>query len=51
MLQQEEVGDFVIDTVRQISVRDFNVRSAQQLGTSLRYDGSRTDEIGIMGML
>ena len=48
MLQQDEARDFVIATGQQTSVRDFIVRSARQLGITLRFEGSGTDEIGIV---
>ena len=48
MLQQDEARDFVIATGQQTSVRDFIVRSARHLGITLRFEGSGTDEIGIV---
>jgi GDPmannose 4,6-dehydratase len=48
MLQQEEAKDFVIATGQQTSVRDFIVRSAQNLGIALRFEGTGTDEVGIV---
>ena len=51
MLQQEEAKDFVIATGQQISVRDFIVRSAEQLGISLRFEGKGTDELAIVDSL
>jgi GDPmannose 4,6-dehydratase len=48
MLQQEEARDFVIATGQQTSVRDFIVRSAQNLGITLRFEGTGTDEVGIV---
>jgi GDPmannose 4,6-dehydratase len=48
MLQQEEPRDFVIATGQQTSVRDFIERSAKQMGITLRFEGSGTDEKGIV---
>ena len=48
MLQQEEARDFVIATGQQISVRDFVMRSAEALGITLRFEGSGTDEVGMV---
>ena len=48
MLQQEEPMDFVIATGQQTSVRDFIVRSANELGIKLRFEGEGTDEKGIV---
>ena len=48
MLQQQEPRDYVIATGQQTSVRDFIERSAQQLGITLRFEGSGTDEKGIV---
>jgi GDPmannose 4,6-dehydratase len=48
MLQQEQARDFVIATGAQTSVRDFIVRSAEQLGITLRFEGSGTGETGIV---
>ena len=48
MLQQEEARDFVIATGQQTSVRDFVIRSANELGISLRFEGEGTDEKGIV---
>jgi GDPmannose 4,6-dehydratase len=48
MLQQEQARDFVIATGQQTSVRDFIVRSAGQLGITLRFEGVGTDETGIV---
>ncbi|TDG12892.1 GDP-mannose 4,6-dehydratase [Seongchinamella unica] len=51
MLQQEEARDFVIATGQQISVRDFIVRSAEALGITLRFEGSGTDEVGMVAAI
>jgi GDPmannose 4,6-dehydratase len=48
MLQQEEARDFVIATGEQTSVRDFIMRSASELGITLRFEGTDTDEKGIV---
>lgn len=48
MLQQDEPDDFVIATGKQYSVRDFILWSAAGLGITLRFEGSDTDEIGIV---
>ena len=46
MLQQGEPEDFVIATGKQYSVRDFIVKSAGQLGITLRFEGEGLDEVG-----
>jgi len=51
MLQQEEASDFVIATGRQISVREFIVKSAEALGLTLRFEGSGTHEVGIVDFI
>ncbi|MDA8602538.1 GDP-mannose 4,6-dehydratase [Gammaproteobacteria bacterium] len=48
MLQQDDAKDFVIATGKQISVRDFIVRAAAALGIALRFEGSGTNEVGIV---
>jgi len=48
MLQQDEPDDFVIATGKQYSVRDFILWSAAGLGITLRFEGSDTDEIGVV---
>ena len=48
MLQQSEPRDYVIATGQQTSVRDFIARSAQQLGITLRFEGSGENERGIV---
>jgi GDPmannose 4,6-dehydratase len=48
MLQQDEPEDFVIATGEQHSVRDFIRWSAEELGITLRFEGTGTDEIGIV---
>lgn len=44
MLQQDEPEDFVIATGIQCSVREFIIRSAKQLGITLRFDGISDNE-------
>ncbi|NOS90247.1 MAG: GDP-mannose 4,6-dehydratase, partial [Methylococcaceae bacterium] len=46
MLQQEQPEDFVIATGVQYSVRQFIEMTAQELGISLRWEGSGVDEKG-----
>ncbi|MDO9405015.1 MAG: GDP-mannose 4,6-dehydratase [Polaromonas sp.] len=46
MLQQDQAEDFVIATGKQISVREFITRSAAQLGITLKFEGSETNETG-----
>ena len=48
MLQQEKPDDFVIATGNQHSVRDFILWSANELGISLKFEGSGIDEIAIV---
>ncbi|AKM10991.1 GDP-mannose 4,6-dehydratase [Croceicoccus naphthovorans] len=48
MLQQEKPEDFVIATGQQYSVRDFITWTAQELGISLRFEGTGTQEIGVV---
>lgn len=48
MLQQEQPEDFVIATGVQYSVRQFIQWSAQELGVTLRFEGSGVDEVGIV---
>ena len=45
MLQQDSPDDFVIATGKQISVRDFVVLSAKEVGIELEFSGSGVDEI------
>jgi len=47
MLQQEQADDFVIATGNQISVRDFVILAAREIGVELRFDGSGIDEVGV----
>jgi GDPmannose 4,6-dehydratase len=48
MLQQEQPEDFVIATGVQFSVREFIIRSAKQLGITLRFEGKSEQEKGII---
>ena len=45
MLQQSKPDDFVIATGVQYSVREFIIWSARELGVTLQFEGSGTDEI------
>lgn len=51
MLQQEKPEDFVIATGVQFSVREFIIRSAKQLGISLRFEGKAEQEKGIVAAI
>jgi len=51
MLQQEEPDDFVIATGKQHSVRDFVDAAANELGITMKWQGSGVDEIGIVDSL
>ncbi|MGY0797594.1 GDP-mannose 4,6-dehydratase [Lysobacter sp. A286] len=48
MLQQDEPEDFVIATGVQYSVRQFIQWSAEELGVTLRFEGTGVDEVGIV---
>ena len=48
MLQQEHAEDFVIATGKQYSVREFITWAAQDLGITLRFEGSNEQERGIV---
>jgi GDPmannose 4,6-dehydratase len=48
MLQQDQPEDFVIATGVQYSVRQFIQWSAEELGVTLRFEGSGVDEVGIV---
>ena len=48
MLQQEKPEDFVIATGLQFSVREFIVRSAEQLGITIAFEGSAEQEKGVV---
>ena len=51
MLQQDKPEDFVIATGVQFSVREFIIRSAKQLGISLRFEGKAEQEKGIIAAI
>jgi GDPmannose 4,6-dehydratase len=51
MLQQEQPDDFVIATGVQFSVREFIVRSAQQLGITLKFEGKEENEKAIVAAI
>lgn len=51
MLQQEQPEDFVIATGKQISVREFISRAAGNLGFSLEFSGTGTEEIGTVAAI
>ena len=48
MLQQTTPKDYVIATGQQMSVRDFIIISAKELGLTLKFSGSGTDEIAVI---
>lgn len=48
MLQQDKPEDFVIATGVQFSVREFIIRSAQQLGITLKFEGEAEQEKAIV---
>lgn len=48
MLQQEHPEDYVIATGKQVSVREFILRSAACLGLELQFKGSGIDEVGVV---
>ena len=48
MLQQDQPEDFVIATGVQFSVREFIIRSAKQLGVTLKFEGRAEKEQGIV---
>ena len=48
MLQQEEANDFVIATGQQITVREFIVLAAKELGVEIEFQGKGLDEIGVV---
>ena len=51
MLQQDQPEDFVIATGVQFSVREFIIRSAKQLGITLRFEGKAEEEKGIVAAI
>lgn len=48
MLQQDQPEDFVIATGQQYSVRQFIEWAAAELGITLRFEGTGTDETGVV---
>jgi GDPmannose 4,6-dehydratase len=48
MLQQDKPEDFVIATGVQFTVREFIIRSAKQLGITLKFEGSAANEKAIV---
>jgi GDPmannose 4,6-dehydratase len=48
MLQQDTPEDFVIATGVQYTVREFIIKSASQLGITIRFEGSAEQEIGVV---
>jgi GDPmannose 4,6-dehydratase len=51
MLQQDKPDDFVIATGVQFTVREFIIRSAKQLGISLRFEGAAEGEKAIVSSI
>lgn len=51
MLQQEKPEDFVIATGVQYSVRQFIQWSAEELGVTLKFEGSGVDEIAVVASI
>ena len=51
MLQQDHPDDFVIATGVQFSVREFIIRSARQLGITMRFEGKAEEEKGIVAAI
>jgi GDPmannose 4,6-dehydratase len=51
MLQQDTPDDFVIATGVQYSVRQFIEWSAAELGITMRFEGKRLDEVGIVAAI
>ena len=48
MLQQDQPEDFVIATGQQVSVREFIIRSARELGITVKFEGTGESEVGIV---
>ena len=48
MLQQDKPDDFVIATGKQISVREFLIMSALEIGVSLNFNGKGIDEVAVV---
>jgi GDPmannose 4,6-dehydratase len=51
MLQQEKPEDFVIATGVQFTVREFIIRSAKQLGITLKFEGKEENEKAIVAAI
>lgn len=51
MLQQDKAQDFVIATGKQISVRDFFILSARELGITMKFEGEGLEEKGIIAAI
>ena len=51
MMQQDIPDDFVIATGVQYTVREFIVKSAGQLGITIRFEGSAEKEIGVVSAI
>jgi GDPmannose 4,6-dehydratase len=51
MLQQDKPEDFVIATGTQYTVREFILRSAKQLGITLRFEGNAENEKAIVAAI
>jgi len=51
MLQQDKPEDFVIATGVQFTVREFIVRTAEQLGITLRFEGDAENEKAIVASI
>ena len=51
MLQQENADDFVIATGKQISVREFVILSAREVGIELVFSGGGVDEIATVASI
>jgi GDPmannose 4,6-dehydratase len=51
MLQQDQPEDFVIATGIQFTVREFIIRSARQLGITLKFEGSAENEKAIVASI
>ena len=51
MLQQDQPDDFVIATGKQISVREFVLLSARELGVELVFKGKGIDEVAVVSSI
>ena len=51
MMQQDKPEDFVIATGVQFTVREFIIRSAKELGITIRFEGSAEQEKGIVASI